>query len=172
MELEDLMAARFSVRHYADRPIEDDKLQHIIEAGTTLAPTGANRQPQRIYVLKSTEAIAKIRGLVRCAFDAPVVLMVTYSTDEEWKNPFDASIAAGAQDASIAGTHMMLEAWKLGIGSCWVNLFDVAEVHEAFGLPAEETLLFLMPLGYAAEGAKPSHLHSESRPISEMVEEL
>ena len=72
----DLLLAkeRYSVRKYKSDMIGDDELNRILEAGM-LAPTGCNYQPQRIYVLKSDEAIAKIRSLSRCAFDAPVVLM-------------------------------------------------------------------------------------------------
>ena len=100
--------------------------------------TGHNYQPYRVYVLQSPEALEKIRGLTRCAFNAPVVLMVTVRKDEKWVNPFEHSIRAGEQDASIVATHMMLEAWELGIGSCWVNYFPVSQTADAFGLDLKE----------------------------------
>ena len=75
MDFFELTKARYSVRKYADRPVEQDKLDKILAAGAN-APTAKNQQPQRIYVLQSAEAIEKIRGITRCAFDAPVVLLV------------------------------------------------------------------------------------------------
>ena len=171
MEYETLIRERYSVRKYAPTPIEDEKLARIVEAGW-LAPTGHNDQPQRIYVLRSEEAIARIRGICRCAFDAPVVLMVTMNRDEQWKNPLEPGQASGIEDASIAATQMMLEAWNLGIGSCWVNYIPYTQVHEAFGLPEEEELVLIMPIGYPAEGAHPARIHFETKPLEAMVKYL
>ena len=56
MDFDTLIKERYSVRKYADTPIEPEKLQAVLEAGM-LAPTGVNAQPQRVYVLSSNEAI-------------------------------------------------------------------------------------------------------------------
>ena len=98
--------------------------------------------------------------------------MVTVRKDEEWVNPFEHSIRAGEQDASIVATHMMLEAWEQGIGSCWVNYFPVTQTADAFGLELNEVPLLLLPIGYAAEGTKPAHLHTERRSNEELVKVL
>ena len=67
-------------------------------------------------------------------------------------------------------THIMLEAWELGIGSCWVNLFFNAEVEKAFALPENEKAVLLMPLGYAAEDSKPvEKWHFGYKPLEETV---
>jgi len=87
-------------------------------------------------------------------------------------NPFEHSIRAGEQDASIVATHMMLEAWELGIGSCWVNYFPVSQTADAFGLDLKEVPLLLLPLGYAAEGVHAAHLHNERRSNEELVKVL
>ena len=69
-------------------------------------------------------------------------------------------------------THMMLEAWELGIGSCWVNYFPVSQTADAFGLDLKEVPLLLLPLGYAAEGVHAAHLHNERRSNEELVKVL
>ncbi len=171
MEFETLIRERYSVRKYADTPIEKEKLDRILEAGR-LAPTGHNSQPQRIYVLQSEEAIARIRSLTRCAFNAPVVLMFTYSRNEEWKNDLEPGQASGMEDATIAATQMMLEAWNLGIGSCMVNWLPYTRVKEEFQLPSDEELVMIMPIGYPAENAHPARIHFESKPIGELVRYL
>lgn len=171
MDFEKLIRERFSVRSFQDTPIEEEKLQKILEAGR-LAPTGHNYQPQRIYALRSPEALAKIRSITRCAFNAPVVLLFACDVDRQWNNPLEEGVSCGIQDVSIVATHMMLAAWDQGIGSCWVCRFPNSQAEEAFALPENEKAVLLMPMGYAAEGAVPGPLHGQSRPLSELVTEL
>ena len=171
MEFEQVLKGRFSVRDFADRPVEDEKLGKIIKAGL-LAPTACNNQPQRIFVLKSAAALEKIRGITRCAFNAPVVLMVAYDASEEWHNPLQADVTSGEQDVSIAATQMMLAAWDLGIGSCWVDFFPNAQTAEAFELPENIVPVMLLPLGYPAEGVTPAKGHLTKRPAEEIVRVL
>lgn len=117
MEFENIIRERYSVRKYKPDMITDEALNTILSAGM-VAPTGCNYQPQRVYVLKSDEAIAKIRQLCRSAFNAPVVLIITLDENADWKNPYEAGYRAGIQDVSIAADHMMLAAWNIGVGSC------------------------------------------------------
>ncbi len=171
MEFNNVIKERYSVRKYKPDRITDEELHTILKAGIS-APTGCNYQPQRIYVLKSDEAIAKIRALSRCAFDAPVVLLVALDETADWKSPLEAGCRAGIQDVSIVADHMMLAAWDIGVGSCWVNYFKPSEVKAAFELPVNETPILLMTLGYPAEDAKPLGLHSESKQMSEIIKVL
>ncbi len=171
MDFETLARSRFSVRDYSSDPIEPEKLRKILEAGR-IAPTAKNDQPWRVYVLQSPGALEKIRAVTRCAFNAPVVLLFAYNTDEEWDNPLESGHRSGHQDVSIVATHMMLQAWELGIGSCWVNYFPNSQAEAAFGLPENEKCLLLMPLGYPAEGAAPSPRHGQKRPAEELIRYL
>lgn len=166
-----LAEERFSVRKYQDKPVESEKMKKILKAAK-IAPTAANHQPFRIYILKSREALETIRSLTPCAFNAPVVLLLTYNVDEQWKNAQEPGIAAGQQDVSIIATHMMLEAWELGIASCWVNAFPNSKAAEAFHIPDNERVVLLMPLGYADPKAVPSPKHTQYRPMDEVVREL
>ena len=168
MEFSEVIRERYSVRKYKPDMITDEELDTILQANM-LAPTGCNYQPQRIYVLKSGEAIAKIRSLTRCAFDAPVVLMIALDETADWKSPLEAGCRAGIQDVSIAADHMMLAARDIGVGSCWVNYFKPSEVKAAFDLPENETPVLLLTLGYPAEDAKPAKLHEESKRMDEVV---
>lgn len=73
----DLAEVRFSVRKYAQTPVEQEKIDSILRAAQ-LAPTAKNLQPQHIYVLKSPEAIAKVNEVTSRAYKAPVVFVVCY----------------------------------------------------------------------------------------------
>lgn len=170
MELLELMQARYSLRKYTQTPVEEEKLQRILQAGAC-APTAKNRQPQHIYVLKSQKALETIRGITACAFDAPVVLLICGDVREGWVNPFNQRNAT-EMDCSIINTHMMLEAQSLGLGSCWVCWFDTEEVKKQFALPDNHEPFALLPLGYPAEDAHPSKMHDFRKPLSETVTEL
>lgn len=168
MDFLELAKERFAVRKFSDKKIEQEKLEKILEAGK-VAPTAHNYQSQKIYVLQSKEALDKINHLSRCIFGAQTVLMVAYDDDRDWENDLEEGIHAGQQDASIVATHMMLEAWELGIGSCWVNMFPNTETGKAFGLPENIKPVLLMPIGYAADGAKPGPYHTAFRDMDDMV---
>ena len=50
-------------------------MERILKAGQ-LAPTAVNYQPQKIYILKSQQAIQTIRSVCQSVYDAPVVLLI------------------------------------------------------------------------------------------------
>lgn len=165
----ELAKERYSVRKFREQQIEQEKLDKILEAGN-VAPTAVNYQPQRIYVLQSEEALTKVRSLCPCTYGAPTVLLITYDDNQDWDNPKQPGIHSGEQDISIVATHMMLEAWSLGVASCWVNLFPNNELERAFDLPENEKTVLIMPLGYAADDAKPvEKWHFSYKKIEETV---
>lgn len=167
MDFDKVISSRYSVRKYSDKPVEDEKLQKILETGR-LAPTAKNLQGQAIYVVKSPEALAKLKAHCTMTFDAPVVLMIGMHKDLEWISHFSKK-NRGETDAAIVTDEMMLQAHALGLGTCWVGWFDPTEIHEAFGLPDDVTLYNLLPIGYPADDAVPGPMHSQRKPLEETV---
>ena len=171
MNFLELAKARYSVRSFKKTPIEDEKLAKIIEAGH-VAPTACNNQPQKIFVVKSEDYRNKLASVCRCTFDAPVILVVCYDKERSWKNKRMPGYQSGETDASIVCTHMMLEAWELGIGSCWVGMFSSDEVKQALALPENLTVSAPLPIGYPAENVQPLELHTKYRDLDDIVTEL
>ena len=171
MSFMDLAKERYSVRKFTSEEVSQDLLDKVIEAGM-VAPTACNIQPQRIYVIKSKEGLAKIDALTHCRYGAPVVFLFAYNEDEEWQNPKQPGIVSGQQDVSIVATHMMFEATDLGLGTLWIDLFPNAEAEKAFGLSLNEKAVLLMALGHASPGAEPSANHTKKRPVSELIRYL
>lgn len=171
MDFLKLAEERFSVRDFSDKPIEQDKLDKILKAAQ-LAPTAKNLQPQRIYILKSEEALKTIRDITRCAFNAPIVMLICADIEESWKSPFEPEYNSGEMDASIVATHMMLEAYEQGIGSVWVRYFDTAATKKAFNLPENVAPICLMPMGYASDKAVPTSNHTATKAVADFVTEL
>lgn len=168
MNFSELAQSRYSVRKFDGRTIAPDTMQKILHTGN-IAPTGCNYQPQRIYVIESPEKIDLLNKLSKCIFGAKTVLLFTLNTNEEWKNPLENGVSSGVQDVSIVATHVMLQAWELGVGSCWVNYFSPSALEKAFNLPENEKAVLLMPMGYPAEDSEPLKLHAECKEISETV---
>ena len=170
MEFRDVIEKRYACKKYSGRPLEAEKLQAILEAGR-LAPTAKNMQVQRIYVLQSEEALAKVDQVTPCRYGAPVVLAVAYDERDIYIYPGEV-MDSGSEDVAIVATHMILAAADQGVDSCWVNRFDPVQLAKDLGLPENEKLVMLMDLGYAAEGAGPLPNHSSRKPLEETVKYL
>ena len=171
MRFQELSLARYSVRAFKDMPIEEEKLHLILDAGR-VAPTACNNQPQKIYIAKSEQAKKKLASVCRCTFDAPVILVVCYDRTRDWKNPLQPGYESGETDAAIVCTHMMLQAFELGIGSCWVGYFNQKEVADVLGLPENITVSALLPMGYPADNAAPLPLHTKYRDFADTIAEI
>ena len=167
MEFATLSAQRYSLRKFSDRPVEEEKLATILRAGQN-APTAHNFQPQRIFVLRSREALEKVDECTAAHFHPPVVIAVAYEPTTSWKREGDGK-DHGEIDATIAVTQMMLQAADLGLGTTYVGMFDPEKLVRTFPEMAGLVPIALLPLGYPAEGAHPSKLHTDRKPLEELV---
>ena len=164
MEFAELIRKRYSVRAYKPDPVEDEKLEQVLEA-MRLAPTAANRQPFQFIVIhtKGREAeLGRIYG--RGWFvQAPLIICACGVLAQNWvrsdgKNYNDVDVA-------IAMDHLVLAAADLGLGTCWIAAFDPAAAREVLGLPDGVEPVAFTPLGYPADQLGPK----ERKPLSELV---
>jgi nitroreductase len=167
MSFSELSAQRYSVRDFAPTPVEEEKLQAVLAAGR-LAPTACNNQPQHIFVAQSQQALETLRAITPCVFNAPVVLVLAARESEAWVNPFSKHNSAET-DISIVGTHMMLQAADLGLGSTWVQWADLEVVKKNLGLPEDVTVYGLLNIGYPSKKAQPAPQHTSKKDLQETV---
>jgi len=167
MDFQALSAARYSLRKFSSQPVEQEKLDLILEAGRN-APTAHNYQPQRVFVLRSPEALEKADKCTGSHFHPPVMLVVACDHSVSWKRETDGK-DHGEIDAAIAAAQMMLQAADLGLGTTYVGMFEPDKLLAAFPEMAGTDPIALLPLGYPAEGAHPARLHSDRRPLEELV---
>lgn len=168
MEFANLAENRYSLRKFDKRQVEKEKIELILNAGR-LAPTACNNQPQRILVIDNEEAVAKFKKCTPCHFDAPMALLICYDKNLSWKRSYD-GYDSGDTDASIVGTHMMLQAAELGLGTTWVGYFNPEAVKDEFSLPENLVPAAFFPLGYPAEDAQPNEKqHYSRKPLEETV---
>ena len=88
MSFFELARNRYSERNFDSRPIEQEKIDKILEAGR-IVPTACNYQPQRFFVLKSEEALQTAKSVTPFTYKAPLMILVCYDMDTVWKNPSD-----------------------------------------------------------------------------------
>lgn len=167
MEFKKVVTERYSCKKFDSRQVEPEKLTAILEAGR-LAPTAKNLQEQHVYVVQSPEMLAKIDTVTPCRYGAPTVLVVTFDKDNVFTYP-GGKRDSGVEDTTIVATHMILAAADEGVNSCWLNFLDPEQVAAALELPANEEVLMIMDLGYAAEGAGPLANHTNRKDLSETV---
>lgn len=170
MDFMETVKNRYSCKKFDGRPVPQDKLDAILEAGR-LAPTAKNLQEQHIYVAQTPQALAKIDGVTPCRYGASTVLVVAFDRNNVFTYPGEQR-DSGVEDASIVATHLMLAATNAAVDSCWINFFDPEAAAKTLGLPENEEVLMLLDLGHAAEDGKPLPNHSSRKALTETVSYL
>ena len=155
MDFQTLIKTRYSVRAYRPDPVEDGKLQAVLEAAR-LAPTAANRQPVQIIVMQTAGRETDLKRIYgRDWFvQAPLVIAVCGLADEGWQRDRHDGKSYLDVDAAIVMDHLILAATEQGLGTCWIAAFDPEAAHEVLGLPEGVEPIVFTPLGYAADAPK------------------
>lgn len=171
IDFKELTRARYSLRKFDPRPIEEEKLRLLMEAAQS-APTAHNNQPQHVLVCRSPEALERVNRCTSMHFGAPVVLVVCYDESAAWVRTGIDEKNHGEIDAAIATTQIMLQAADLGLGTTYVGVFDPERLRQELPELAGRTPIALLPVGYPAEGAHPNKLHTQRKPLEEFYTEL
>ncbi len=154
MEVFTAISRRSSVRAYKNTDVEEDKLRKVLEAAR-LSPSASNRQEWKFVVVKNRETR---KNLARAAFgqsfigEAPVVI-VACGTDA--KSVMGCGQPTHTVDVSIACAFMILQAYELGLGTCWIGAFKEDEVKKILKIPKQVRVVAMTPLGYPDEPASP-----------------
>ncbi|MGE5569661.1 MAG: nitroreductase family protein [Rhodospirillales bacterium] len=171
MDFFDALQSRRSIRNFSDRPVEQDKVQAILEAANS-APSAGNLQAYEIYLVTRIEDRSKLaRAALEQWFvaEAPIALVFCAnpqrSAQRYGKRGTD---LYAVQDATIACTSAMLAATALGLATVWVGAFDDDSVRRAIKAPSGVTPVAILPIGYAAESPE----KTPRRPLTELVHEV
>lgn len=152
LELMEAIRTRRSIRIYhPDKPLPPEAVQAILEAGLR-APSSKNRHTTQ-FILVEEQAMRERLSYMRergCAFlrDVPLAVVVLGSPMEceHW-----------IADASLSAGYMQLQAWHMGIGSCWADVAgqstpngqDSGEyVRQALDIPYQMEVLCILGFGY------------------------
>lgn len=164
----EVVKSRHSIRAYQDRPIEQEKINKILEAANS-APSAGNLQAYHIYLVRKPELK---RALAQAAYQQDFVgqaaAVLVFCADA----PLSAKKygARGAalyciQDATIAATFAQLAATALGLGSCIVGAFEENWIKKILNMPRHQQPIIVLPVGYPAE----QPYITPRRPLSDLV---
>ena len=154
MSVLEVIGARYSCRSYLDKPVEQEKLDRILDAAR-LAPSARNCQQWRFVIVRDAEMRARLMVAAsgqKFVGQAPVVIVgVAMLPDYVMKCGQHASPI----DVAIAMEHIALQAVEEGLATCWIGSFDSDEIKKLLNIPPELAVIQLMPLGYPAADQKP-----------------
>ena len=150
MEFLELAKKRYSCRAYKSDPVEDDKLQQVLEAAR-LAPTACNLQPFQLIVIHTKGREADLRRIYSSSWftQAPIIICACGIQSQSWKRRDGKNYCE--VDVTIAMDHLILAATNLGLGTCWIGAFNPDSAREILGLPDGVEPIAFTPLGYPAD---------------------
>ncbi|MEM3444697.1 MAG: nitroreductase family protein [Thermoplasmata archaeon] len=156
MDLFEAMKTRRSIRKYKSQMVDEEVIRKIFQI-VRHAPSAHNAQPWKFVVVRDEEKKRKIAQYCnnqKFISEAPVVIVACGLPDESQAN-IGNWISAFVVDVSIATTYLMLAAWSLGLGTCWIGNFNEEKVKEVLGLGNDVRIVAITPLGYPDENPEP-----------------
>ena len=158
MEVFEAIRTMQAVRQYQDRPVPEDVLRRVLEAGR-LTASGMNAQPWHFVVVQDPETLRRLGTLAKTGSyiaGAPAAIAVAVE-----RGPLAVS------DASRAIHSMLLTAWSDGVGGNWGGFKGLDDAKPVLGIPEELDLLAILPLGYPATAV--GRGKKERKPLAEVA---
>lgn len=149
MSFLELCRQRRSIRNYTAQPVEKQKVEQILQAAL-MAPSAKRLQPWQFVVVDDKATIEQLAACKqygsRMLLEAPLAIVVAA----------DASLTDTWQcDAAIAAHNMLLAAEDLGLGACWVHVYEREQAEERVraltGIPDKLNVLCIVSIGYKNE---------------------
>lgn len=151
MDIFEAIQKRRSIRIYKQKPIPDEIITKILDAGRK-APSAGNIHPEIFIVIREQEIKDKIASAAlnqTFISDAPVVIVACADVEKsESRYGMRGRNLYSIQDTAAAVENMLLAAAALGIGTCWVGAFNENKISEILDLPENIRPLAIIPVGY------------------------
>lgn len=151
MEVIEAIKTRASIRDYRTTPVPDSLVKEILEAAIQ-APSAGNVGDWEFIVVKNAKTKQE---LAEAAFNqefvakAPLVIVVCSNLDRISATYGSRGVSLySIQDTSAAIENLMLAAWSMGLGSCWIGAFNEERVRDSLILPTNVRPMAIITLGY------------------------
>lgn len=159
----EFIKGRRSIRSFQDKPLKEKEIEMILEAGRW-APSASNRQPWEFIVIRNKVILEKISktafyGKFMKGIPVAIAIVAKINTSPKWY----------LIDTSLVSMNMMLMAWSLGIGTCWIGAMNREKAKEIIGLGIKDHLLTVLPFGYV-KGEIPEP--TSRKPLNKIVNYL
>lgn len=168
MNIYEAIKNRRSIRAYTSEEVSKEDVKTLIDAARW-APSAGNLQPWEFIIVRDAEIkhILSTAALNQTFIEeAPVVVVVCANeTRSGCRYGSRGMTVYCLQDTAAATENLLLTAYMLGLGTCWVGAFHEKEVNKLLDLPEGVRAVAIVPIGHPAEKprARPR------RPISEIV---
>lgn len=159
MDTFDAIRKRISVREYADKPIEKEKLEKITDAGR-LAPTARGEEPWEFIVVTKKDKLKELADIAdhgKFLAGASAAIAVFCKETKYY-----------LEDGCAATENILVAAADLGIASCWVagdKKPYCPDIAHALGVPEGFKLISILSLGYPKIPPVPH----KKRPLKELL---
>jgi nitroreductase len=154
MDFFEAVKSRRAIRAFQNRPVDEEKMNRIIEA-VNLAPSAGDLQAYEIVVVKDSRCkreLAKAAGGQSFVSEAPVCLVfLAYPERSSRKYGRRGSGLYCIQDATIAAAYAQLVVTALGLASTWVGAFDEGAVAKVVEASRSKRPIAILPIGYGRE---------------------
>jgi len=168
MNFLELAKKRYSCRKFDTKPVENDKLDLILEAGR-IAPSAANLQPWHFIVIREKGNLRKIHPIYHRDWfmEAPCVIIICGDHNQSWKRK-DGKDHCDI-DIAITVDHMTLQAAELGLGTCWICNFEKDLCVKLLNLPSDLEPAVILPVGYPLDSTDPDRHVVKRKHIDKIV---
>ncbi len=152
MTVWDTIRSKRSIRKFEDKPLSDETIRHIMEAGRR-CQSGFNSQPWQFIVVTDKdllEQLSVIGNSTKHMIGAGMAVMLlsphAEQSDRYWQDMFDVGQAAA---------YMQLTAQEMGIGSCPGSVMRADIARDILGFPDEWDLKLILSFGYPDKAEYP-----------------
>ncbi len=150
MDVLEAIKTRRSIRKYEKRPVPEELLEKILEAGRW-APSADNAQPWNFILLRDEgvrREVARVSTYGKFLAEAPLGIAVVVDPQASTQP---------VADGAIATQNMLLAAHALGLGACYIGSYGTVYEEKAkkiLGIPENKRLLSLISVGFPTESRK------------------
>ena len=166
METWEAITSRRKVRTFDSRPLSDDALERILDAGRR-APSSRNWQPWDFVVVTDRDQLRQLSKVWRAAGHvadsaATIALVLPVLDDPKERE-------TALYDLGQATMAMQIAAADLGIGAGHGSVVDQDLARRVLGLPENRFAAYLVDLGYPADRPLRPLRKPKRRPLEEVV---
>jgi nitroreductase len=152
-EFNRFLTGRRSVRFFQPEPVPEDLIDEIL-AVTRSAPSAGNHEAWDVIVVTDEgirEHLADAALNQEHVRNAPLIFVVCANYVRSMSKYGERGILYALEDATIAGTYLMLACHAAGLGSCWTGAFDDEMIREILDLPGHARPVTLLAAGFPQE---------------------
>jgi nitroreductase len=168
MEVFEAIKNRRSVRAYKKQELRPGSVEKLLEAARW-APSAGNVQPWAFVVASSpqTKRDLSLAAYGQKDLEEASVVIVVCADEKRAEQNYGArgKTLYCLQDTAAAVQNILLTAYSLGLGSCWIGAFKEEEARKVINAPKEMRPVALIPIGYPNESPSPRN----RRPVSEIM---